>query len=217
MNILIVEDDTAIREGVAEFLKENEYEVFCAEDGEKALEILKSKEIHLALLDIMLPKKNGIEVLKELRTFSELPVIMLTAVTDEETQVQTFDNFADDYICKPFSLILLLKRIEALLRARYKTENTWKYKDAVVDFSGYRATYLGKDAAVTPKEIKLLAVLLENAGQVVSRDQILDRIWGEEESPFDRVVDGYVKNLRKKLQLDCIITVKGVGYKLELP
>lgn len=217
MNILIVEDDTAIREGVAEFLKENEYEVFCAEDGEKALEILKSKEIHLALLDIMLPKKNGIEVLKELRTFSELPVIMLTAVTDEETQVQTFDNFADDYICKPFSLILLLKRIEALLRARYKTENTWKYKDAVVDFSGYRATYLGKDAAVTPKEIKLLAVLLENAGQVVSRDQILDQIWGEEESPFDRVVDVYVKNLRKKLQLDCIITVKGVGYKLELP
>lgn len=217
MNILIVEDDTAIREGVAEFLKENEYEGLCAEDGEKALEILKSKEIHLALLDIMLPKKNGIEVLKELRTFSELPVIMLTAVTDEETQVQTFDNFADDYICKPFSLILLLKRIEALLRARYKTENTWKYKDAVVDFSGYRATYLGKDAAVTPKEIKLLAVLLENAGQVVSRDQILDRIWGEEESPFDRVVDVYVKNLRKKLQLDCIITVKGVGYKLELP
>lgn len=217
MNILIVEDDTAIREGVAEFLKENEYEVFCAGDGEKALEILKSKEIHLALLDIMLPKKNGIEVLKELRTFSELPVIMLTAVTDEETQVQTFDNFADDYICKPFSLILLLKRIEALLRARYKTENTWKYKDAVVDFSGYRATYLGKDAAVTPKEIKLLSVLLENAGQVVSRDQILDRIWGEEESPFDRVVDVYVKNLRKKLQLDCIITVKGVGYKLELP
>ena len=217
MNILIVEDDTAIREGVAEFLKENEYEVLCAEDGEKALEILKSKEIHLALLDIMLPKKNGIEVLKELRTFSELPVIMLTAVTDEETQVQTFDNFADDYICKPFSLILLLKRIEALLRARYKTENTWKYKDAVVDFSGYRATYLGKDAAVTPKEIKLLAVLLEHAGQVVSRDQILDRIWGEEESPFDRVVDVYVKNLRKKLQLDCIITVKGVGYKLELP
>lgn len=122
MNILIVEDDTAIREGVAEFLKENEYEVFCAGDGEKALEILKSKEIHLALLDIMLPKKNGIEVLKELRTFSELPVIMLTAVTDEETQVQTFDNLADDYICKPFSLILLLKRIEALLRARYKTK-----------------------------------------------------------------------------------------------
>ena len=162
-------------------------------------------------------QKNGIEVLKELRTFSELPVIMLTAVTDEETQVQTFGNLADDYICKPFSLILLLKRIEALLRARYKTENTWKYKDAVVDFSGYRATYLGKDAAVTPKEIKLLAVLLENAGQVVSRDQILDRIWGEEESPFDRVVDVYVKNLRKKLQLDCIITVKGVGYKLELP
>ena len=165
----------------------------------------------------MLPDIDGFQILKQIRQKYTFPVIMLTAVTDEETQVQTFDNLADDYICKPFSLILLLKRIEALLRARYKTENTWKYKDAVVDFSGYRATYLGKDAAVTPKEIKLLAVLLENAGQVVSRDQILDRIWGEEESPFDRVVDVYVKNLRKKLQLDCIITVKGVGYKLELP
>ena len=164
MNILIVEDDTAIREGVAEFLKENEYEVFCAEDGEKALEILKSKEIHLALLDIMLPKKNGIEVLKELRTFSELPVIMLTAVTDEETQVQTFDNLADDYICKPFSLILLLKRIEALLRARYKTENTWKYKDAVVDFSGYRATYLGKDVRQSHRKKSNFSSLVGECG-----------------------------------------------------
>lgn len=161
MNILIVEDDTAIREGVAEFLKENEYEVFCAGDGEKALEILKSKEIHLALLDIMLPKKNGIEVLKELRTFSELPVIMLTAVTDEETQVQTFDNLADDYICKPFSLILLLKRIEALLRARYKTENTWKYKDAVVDFPG-----IGQR-------------ILERCGSHTKRDQTFSSLVGE--------------------------------------
>ena len=216
MNILIIEDDTAIREGVAEFLKENDYQVFTAEDGETGLDILKNKEIHLALLDIMLPKMSGTDVLKELRTFSELPVIMLTAITDEEAQIKAFDNLADDYICKPFSLILLLKRIEALLRARYKTEKIWRYKEALVDFAAYQAAYDGKDAAVTPKEIKLLAVLLEHAGQVVSREQILDRIWGEEESPYDRVVDVYVKNLRKKLNLDCIVTVKGVGYKLEL-
>ena len=215
--IYVVEDDKNIQEIETFALANVGYEVKGFDSATDFYAALNETAPDLILLDIMLPKKNGIEVLKELRTFSELPVIMLTAVTDEETQVQTFDNLADDYICKPFSLILLLKRIEALLRARYKTENTWKYKDAVVDFSGYRATYLGKDAAVTPKEIKLLAVLLENAGQVVSRDQILDRIWGEEESPFDRVVDVYVKNLRKKLQLDCIITVKGVGYKLELP
>lgn len=105
-------------------------------------------------------------------------MIMLTAVTDEETQVQTFDNLADDYICKPFSLILLLKRIEALLRARYKTENTWKYKDAVVDFSGYQGNVSWKRCGSHTKRDQTFSVLLENAGQVVSRDQILDRIWG---------------------------------------
>ena len=217
MNILIVEDDTNIREGVAEFLKENDYTVFCAGDGETALELLKTAKIHLALLDIMLPKKSGIEVLTELRTFSDLPVIRLTAITDEEIQVKSFDQLADDYICKPFSLILLLKRIEALLRTRYHAENIWKYQDAVVDFSGYHATCQGQDAHVTPKEIKLLKILLEHKGQVVSREQILDKIWTEAESPYDRVVDVYVKNLRKKLHLDCIVTVKGVGYKLEKP
>lgn len=215
MNILIVEDDTTIREGVAEFLKENDYEVFCAGDGEAALELLKNTNIHLALLDIMLPGKSGLEVLTELRTFSDLPVIMLTAITNEEMQVKTFDELADDYICKPFSLILLLKRIEALLRTRYQTESIWKYQETVVDFSGYRATYQGQDAHVTPKEIKLLKVLLDHKGQVVSREQILDQIWNEAESPYDRVVDVYVKNLRKKLHLECIVTVKGIGYKLE--
>lgn len=215
MNILIVEDDTTIREGVAEFLKENDYEVFCAGDGEAALELLKNTNIHLALLDIMLPGTSGLEVLTELRTFSDLPVIMLTAITDEEMQVKTFDELADDYICKPFSLILLLKRIEALLRTRYQTESIWKYQETVVDFSGYRATYQGQDAHVTPKEIKLLKVLLDHKGQVVSREQILDQIWNEAESPYDRVVDVYVKNLRKKLHLECIVTVKGIGYKLE--
>ena len=215
MNILIVEDDTTIREGVAEFLKENDYEVFCAGDGEAALELLKNTNIHLALLDIMLPGKSGLEVLTELRTFSDLPVIMLTAITDEEMQVKTFDELADDYICKPFSLILLLKRIEALLRTRYQTESIWKYQETVVDFSGYRATYQGQDAHVTPKEIKLLKVLLDHKGQVVSREQILDQIWNEAESPYDRVVDVYVKNLRKKLHLECIVTVKGIGYKFE--
>lgn len=215
MNILIVEDDTTIREGVAEFLKENDYEVFCAGDGEAALELLKNTNIHLALLDIMLPGKSGLEVLTELRAFSDLPVIMLTAITDEEMQVKTFDELADDYICKPFSLILLLKRIEALLRTRYQTESIWKYQETVVDFSGYRATYQGQDAHVTPKEIKLLKVLLDHKGQVVSREQILDQIWNEAESPYDRVVDVYVKNLRKKLHLECIVTVKGIGYKLE--
>lgn len=216
MNILVVEDDAAIREGVVEFLRENSYQVFGAETGEEGLKILESTEIHLALLDIMLPGISGIEVLNKIRTFSKLPVIMLTAVSDEKTQVDTFDQLADDYICKPFSLILLLKRIEALLRTHYKMQQIWEYHSVVVDFSAYTAVYEGKDAGVTPKEIKLLAYLLENSGQVVNRRQILERLWEDEDGPYDRIVDVYIKNLRKKLHLDCIVTVKGVGYKLEV-
>lgn len=216
MNILVVEDDALIREGVKEFLTEQGYQIFCAEDGEAALCLLQEKEIHLVLLDIMLPKKTGIEVLQELRTFSRIPVIMLTAMTDEKTQVESFDKLADDYICKPFSLILLLKRVEALLRRNYGNSSVWQYGGAAVDFSGFSATYEGVDAGVTPKEIKVLAYLAEHAGQVLSREQILDSICDNDEAPFDRVVDVYIKNLRKKLHLDCIITVKGVGYKMEL-
>ena len=216
MNILVVEDDAAIREGVVEFLRENSYQVFGAETGEEGLKILESTGIHLALLDIMLPGISGIEVLNKIRTFSKLPVIMLTAVSDEKTQVDTFDQLADDYICKPFSLILLLKRIEALLRTHYKMQQIWEYHSVVVDFSAYTAVYEGKDAGVTPKEIKLLAYLLENSGQVVNRRQILERLWEDEDGPYDRIVDVYIKNLRKKLHLDCIVTVKGVGYKLEV-
>ena len=216
MNILMIEDDAAIREGVTEFLKENDYQAFGAETGEAGLELFQKNEIHLVLLDLMLPGMSGMEVLKTLRKESRIPVIMLTAVTDEKTQVALFDQLTDDYICKPFSLILLLKRIEALLRTHYKTEQMWRYQEAAVDFSGYHATYAGVDAVVKPKEIQLLAYLLENAGQVVSREQILDRLWSAQESPYDRVVDVYIKNLRKKLHLDCIVTVKGVGYKMEL-
>lgn len=216
MNILIVEDDATIREGVAEFLAEQGYQVLCASDGEEGLHTLQNESIHLALLDIMLPKMAGIEVLQKLRQFSQIPVIMLTAMTDERTQADSFDHLADDYICKPFSLILLEKRIQALLRRNYGDTSIWHYQNAVVDFSGFSATYEGRDAGITPKEIKVLACLAEHPGQVLNREQILNRIWGNDEVPFDRIVDVYIKNLRKKLHLDCIITVKGVGYKLEL-
>lgn len=216
MNILIVEDDITIREGVAEFLTEQGYQVLSAADGEEGLRMLQEQVVHLALLDIMLPKMTGMEVLQELRRFSKIPVIMLTAMTDVQTQADSFDKLADDYICKPFSLILLGKRIQALLRRNYGETSIWHYKDAVVDFTGFSAAYEGKDAGVTPKEIKVLAYLAEHPGQVLNRDQILSRIWGDDEVPYDRVVDVYIKNLRKKLHLDCIVTVKGVGYKLEL-
>lgn len=216
MNILVVEDDAAIREGIVEFLTDQGYQVFGAADGETGLSLFQENTIHLLVLDIMLPKMNGIEVLREVRKTSQIPALMLTAMTDEQTQILSFDSLADDFIPKPFSLIILKKRIEALLRRHYGKYTTWEYGSAVVDFTGYHATYEGIDAQVKPKEIKLLEILLANAGQVLTREQILNQIWGEEDGPFDRVIDVYVKNLRKKLHLECIITVKGVGYKIEL-
>lgn len=216
MNLLIVEDDAVIREGVAEFLSDRGYNVLSAADGREGLELFRTKPVHLMILDVMLPGLDGIELLREVRKTSGLPVLMLTAMNDEQTQVTSFDALADDYMCKPFSLILLDKRVEALLRRHYGQRNIWKYGGAVVDFSGYQASIDGQDAQLTPKEIKLLELLLSRPGQVMSREQILDRLWGEDESPYDRVIDVYVKNLRKKLRLDCIVTVKGVGYKVEL-
>lgn len=216
MTILLVEDDIMIQEGVSEFLTENGYQVLCAADGESGLELFRKNVVHLMILDIMLPEIDGLQVLREVRKTSMLPVLMLTAMTDEPTQIKSFDALADDYICKPFSLMLLKKRIEALLRRHYAERNIWEYGKATVDFTGFQAAYDGADAAVKPKEIKLLEILLRHSGQVLTREQILDKVWENEDGPFERVIDTYIKNLRKKLHLDCIITVKGVGYKIEL-
>lgn len=137
-------------------------------------------------------------------------------MNDESTQIMSFEEQADDYMSKPFSLLVLEKRIEALLRRRKGyTRQLWVYNQTKVDFSGYHATYEGKSVDVKPKEIKLLHLLIEHEGFALTREQILDQLWKFEEAPLDRVIDVYVKNLRKKLHLDCIKTVKGVGYKYE--
>ena len=222
MNILIVEDDTAIREGVAEFLKENEYEVFCAEDGEKALEILKSKEIHLALLDIMLPKKNGIEVLKELRTFSELPVIMLTAKTEYMDKITGLTLGADDYISKPFSLREVIARVKAVLRrtATAETERAPErlvYQSLVIDITKKKVSIDGEEVQLTKKEFEILLLLVQNKGRVFSREDILTRIWSDEVYVLDRTIDVNITRLRKKIGEygKCIVTRLGYGYCFE--
>lgn len=215
--ILLVEDEEVTREGVEEFLKVKGYEVVAVGDGETAIEAFQSESFDLVVLDIMLPKADGFEVLKTIRETSETSVLMLTAMDDESTQIMSFEEQADDYMSKPFSLIILEKRIEALLR-RSKTDYTrelWVYHKTKVDFSGFSATYENQSIDVTPKEIKLLQLLVEHKGQALTREQILDRLWEFEEAPLDRVIDVYIKNLRKKLHLDCIKTVKGVGYKYE--
>ena len=217
INILIVEDEKEIREGVSEYLSEVGYNVISAEDGMQAIELFKNSKIDLVILDIMLPKANGFVVLNKIRQESNVPVIMLTAMSDDYTQIMSFDEKADDYITKPFSIIVLHKRIEALLRRGVKvSENKkWFSGDIEIDFEGYSARKNGENIDLKPKEIKLIELLLKYEGKVLTRAQILDNLWNIGESPNDRVIDVYIKNIRKKLLLDCIVTVKGIGYKFE--
>ncbi len=214
--ILLVEDEEDTREAVSEFLSEAGFQVTVAKDGEIAMELLRNNLYDMVVLDIMLPKVNGFVVLNWLRKRSQIPVLMLTAMHDEYTQLMSFDEQADDYITKPFSLRLLQKRMEALFRRVRPQTSTdiWQYQDIEVDFNGFRASIKKEPVDLKPKEILLLKLLLEHANQVLTREQILDCLW-KEEAPMDRVIDVYIKNLRKKLHLDCIVTVKGIGYKYE--
>ena len=215
MNILVVEDDQSIREGIAAFLSEFGYTMVEAKDGREAL-LKFNKELHLVILDIQIPFVNGLEVLKEIRKQSKLPVLILTAFSDEEYKIDAFTNLADGYMEKPFSLPLLKARIDSLIEKNYGQEEKFSYKNVEVDFSGYTAKVDGKSLDMNAKEVEILKYLFENEGQALTREQILDHVWKEtEEIPFDRVIDVYIKELRKKLKLDCIFTIRNVGYKLE--
>ena len=215
MNILVVEDDQSIREGIAAFLSEFGYTMVEAKDGREAL-LKFNKELHLVILDIQIPFVNGLEVLKEIRKQSKLPVLILTAFSDEEYKIDAFTSLADGYMEKPFSLPLLKARIDSLIEKNYGQEEKFSYKNVEVDFSGYTAKVDGKPVDMNAKEVEILKYLFENEGQALTREQILDHVWKEtEEIPFDRVIDVYIKELRKKLKLDCIFTIRNVGYKLE--
>lgn len=213
-SILVVEDEKDTNEAISQYLQYLGYKVISCYDGIEAVNKFREESIDIIILDIMLPGIDGMDVLKEIRKKdSTLPVLMLTAISEEDVQAQSFDNLADDYITKPFSMLILGERVMALLR-RTATE-TWNYKEINVDFSGYSVTKNGDSIDVTPREIDVLKILLKNKGLVLSREQILNTVWEENFEVTDRIVDVYIKNLRKKLGIDCIITVKGVGYKLE--
>ena len=215
MNILVVEDDQRIREGIAAFLSEFGYTILEAKDGREALSKF-NKEIHLVILDIQIPFVNGLEVLKEIRRQSKLPVLILTAFSDEECKIDAFTHLADGYMEKSFSLPLLKARIDSLIQKSYGQMDKFLYKNVEVDFSGYTAKLDGKPVDMNAKEVEILKYLSENEGRALSRTQILDHVWKEtEEIPFDRVIDVYIKELRRKLKLDCIFTIRNVGYKLE--
>lgn len=216
--LLIVEDDKQTNEAICEYLKSAGHKIVPAYDGAEAIQIFNRGNIDLVVLDIMLPKITGLAVLHEIRQKSSVPVLMLTAIEDEYTQVTSFDEQADDYITKPFSMVLVGRRITALLRRTGKNviSDTMAFGDVVVDFSGYTASNQNGKIDITPKELDLLKLLVEHKGLVLTRSQIMDELWGYDCSIIDRTIDTYIKNLRKKLRLDCIVTVKGIGYKYEV-
>lgn len=213
--ILVVEDDNNILEVVEEYLKDAGFNVITATDGQKAYDIIKNNEkIDLFILDIMLPVKTGIELLNVIREDKTTPVIMLTALYDEDIQIKSFDGKADDYISKPFSPKLLVKRVEAILRRTLKQSNLLKIQNISIDVDSYEAFENEKSIVLTLKEFELLKALMNNPNRVLSRQQLLNYVWGYDYFGYDRIIDVHIKNLRKKFETDFIVTVKGVGYKI---
>jgi len=217
--ILVVEDDININQVVCEYLKDAGFEVISYTDGLKAKEFMAGgTRIELAILDIMLPGFSGLELLKIARSSEHLaqtPVMMLTALSDEQTQIASFDNFADDYVTKPFSPKVLVKRAMALLRRSGGDSGHLRLGNLEIDLQRYTVQDQGENIKLTLKEFELLKTLLTNQQKVLSRPQLLDLVWGYDYFGDDRIVDAHIKNLRRKLKSNLIQTVKGVGYKAD--
>lgn len=215
MQILFLEDEPTIREVLTEYMKMQGYEVACAEDGEQALAFLESKRFDMAVLDIMVPKVSGLEVLAYIKEHKpELATIMLTALDDEKTQVQAFNLYADDYVIKPVSPIILLKRMETILR-RVKGTEIKKEKGLALHDGAYQAFYNGVSLELTLSEFLLLQVLVKEPNRAFTREQLILRIFNEDYVGNDRIIDAHVKNLRKKLPGNYIKTVIGIGYQFQ--
>ena len=212
--ILFLEDEVTIREVIAEYMNVAGHKVTECCSGDEAVERLKEKSFDLAVLDIKVPGMSGLKVLEYIRNElkSDMGVIMLTAYEDINTQVEAFNFFADDYITKPASPIILLKRIDVLLR-RIKSESSMKETSLVIDDKAYRAYFEGKDLSLTVSEFLLLKTLHDLPNQVLSREQLILSIFNEDYIGNDRIIDAHVKNLRKKLPVNVIDTVIGVGYR----
>ena len=213
MRILFLEDEPTIRDVLTEYMKMQNYDVTCAEDGGLALDFLAKQQFDMAVLDIMVPKVSGLEVLQYIKEHHpDMATIMLTALDDERTQVQAFNLYADDYVIKPVSPIILLKRMETILR-RVKRPEPQQVKGLAIHEDSYQAFYDGKSLELTLSEFLLLQVLMREPKRAFTREQLILRIFNEDYVGNDRIIDAHVKNLRKKLPVDCIKTVIGVGYQ----
>jgi two-component system alkaline phosphatase synthesis response regulator PhoP len=218
--VLIADDEPDILEILKYNLTNEGYEVITARDGEEALEKARRTNPELVVLDVMMPKKTGVEVCQVLRAqpaFKETLIIFLTAVSDEGTQIRGLETGADDYISKPISPKLFLSRVNALFRRLNKKEVTiLKIGDMIIDPERFLVQVGEEEIILAKKEFELLNLLALRPGRVFLRNEILNQVWGHDVIVGDRTIDVHIRKIRQKLGIDCITTVKGVGYKFEL-
>lgn len=216
--ILIIEDEKAIQNILKAFLKNEGYTVILADDGIDGITKFHECNPDLILLDLLLPKIDGFAVCEIIRKESKVPIIMLTALDDDDSQIKGFDALADDYITKPFSMPLVVRRIDAIFRRtdeHIQNASVIRYKNICLDTESYEISVDGENVSLTAREFDILKLLLENQGRVFSRDNLLNSIWGYNYFGDEKIVNTHVKNIRRKLGIDCIETVRGVGYKVE--
>lgn len=215
--ILIVDDEEQIRNILRMYLVREGYEISEAEDGEKGLKLFYEKPFDLVILDVMLPKKDGWSILREIKKYTETPVIMLTARDDSEDEVFGFEMGADDYITKPFNNKVLLARVKSLLRkSNNSVESIIEIGDLVINDTSHSVIDSKGEIELAPKEYDLLIYLVKNNKIALSREKLLNEVWGYDFLGDDRTIDTHIKNLRKKIGKGTIKTIRGIGYKLDL-
>ncbi|MDY6305575.1 MAG: response regulator transcription factor [Oribacterium sp.] len=219
LKVLVVDDEERMRKLIADFLKVKDYDVLEAGDGEQAVDVFFSvKDIALVILDVMMPKMDGWEVLRTIRERSHVPVIMLTARSEETDELKGFQYGADEYISKPFSPKILVARVEAILRrSGINQEETITVAGITIDKSAHAVSIDGKELELSFKEYELLLYFIENKGIALSREKILNNVWNYDYFGDARTIDTHVKKLRAKMgeKGDCIRTVWGMGYKFD--
>ena len=217
--ILVVEDDLDIQELLQNFLQESGYDITVANDGLEAINLFSDDDFDLILLDILLPKIDGFSVCEFIRKKSQIPIIILTALNGEKEQIIGLDLQVDDYITKPFSMPVLVRKIAAVLRRASKTPDqehkTMSYDNLILDFDDYTASVNGISYELTQKEFEVLRELLLNRGRILTRQNLLNKLWKYDFYGDERVIDTHIKNLRKKLNITFIQTIRGVGYKID--
>ncbi len=220
--ILVIEDDAALLEGLVASLKQEHYGVETAADGEQGFRKANKRDIDLILLDLMLPSMNGEEICRKLREEGvDTPILILTSKKEETSKVLGLELGADDYVTKPFSVLELNARIKAILRRRIhsgEVVDEYSFGNVKLDFKKHEAMKKGKTVKLTEREFKLLKYMIEHKGEVITRDMLLDKVWGYESYPTTRTVDNYILSIRHKIEdtpakPKYILTVHTSGYK----